>query len=173
MQKRDEQYRKQQIECAEKLLKVAQSGPHRLNNAFKLSQILREQRLQRDAKEEKERKDRKASIRDGQMLIVQAHQFIAEQQKQMVDYRKRCVEYRHILSDEIANQHQKKLQITQVMNDLAALENFAYGKQLTEVNEKQKQKIQQQRFELNEELRKTLLQAEEERKREMYFLQLI
>lgn len=166
MQKRDGQYRKQQIERAEQLLKVDQPGPRRLNSAFKLSQILHEQRQQREAKEVKEHDDRLASIRDGQMLIAQAHQFIAEQQKQIVDYRTRCAEYRHMLSDEIANQHQRKLQLTQAMNNVAEMENAAYDKQLKETNEKEKRKQQQQRNRLADELRKTLQQTEEEKKRE-------
>lgn len=116
-------FRKQQIEHAEQLVKVSQPGPRRLNTAFKLSQILHEQRLQREARTEEERCGREASIRDGQKLIAQAHQFIAEQQQQIVDYRKRCAEYRHVLSDEIANQRQRKLQLTQALDALAELEN--------------------------------------------------
>lgn len=47
VQKHDEEYRRDRIEYAERLLERLKSGPQRLTSAFKLSRILSEQEAQR------------------------------------------------------------------------------------------------------------------------------
>lgn len=47
MKQHDEQYRRERIEYAERLLERLKSGPQRLTSAYKLSRILSEQEAQR------------------------------------------------------------------------------------------------------------------------------
>lgn len=47
LHKHDEDYRRERIEYAERLLERLKSGPQRLTSAFKLSRILGEQEAQR------------------------------------------------------------------------------------------------------------------------------
>lgn len=158
--------RQEQIAYAEELLKRLQPGPKQLECANALSEILYEQQMQREAKLERERVERKQSIREGNMIRMQAQQWIDDQVEQMRKYRERCAEYKRIIRHDIDARTKERLSASQKLFELEQMERDANEQQMQNQLRKEREMRQQRREQFRNEVLKSMQRAKQEKRSE-------
>lgn len=165
----DKKTRREQIAYAEQLLKRLQPGPKQLECANALSETLHEQQMQREAKRERERVEREQSIREGNMIRMQAQQWIDDQIEQMRKYRERCAEYKRIICHDIDARTKERLNASQKLVELEQMERDANEQQLQNQLNREREMNQQRREQFRNELLKSMQHAKQEKRSEFNF----
>lgn len=137
MKKHDDENRRERILYAENLLKRLKAGPKQLESAYMLSNILHEQRLQREEKLRQQAIERQNRLFEGRKLIEQAARWIDDQKEQIRNYHGRCAEYKKILQHDIEEKEKNKQKLMRRLLDLEKVECEANLKQMQEVYEKE------------------------------------
>lgn len=162
----DKRTRQEQIAYAEQLLKRLQPGPKQLECANALSEILYEQQMQREAKRERERVERKQSVREGNMIRMQAQQWIEDQVEQMRKYRERCAEYKRVIRHDIDARTKERLGASQKLFELEQMERDANEQQMQNQLRKEREMSEQQREQFRNEVLKWTQRAKQEKRSE-------
>lgn len=162
----DKETRRERIAYAEQLLKRLQPGPKQLEYANALSEILYEQQMQREAKRERERVEREQSIREGNMIRMQAQQWIDDQIEQMRKYRERCAEYKRIICHDIDARTKERLIASQKLIELEQMERDANEQQMQNQLRKEREMSQQRREQFRSEVLKSMQHATQEKRSE-------
>lgn len=155
----DKETRRERIAYAEQLLKRLQPGPKQLESANALSEILYEQQMQREAKRERERVEREQSIREGNMIRMQAQQWIDDQIEQMRKYRERCAEYKRVIFHDIDARTKERLIASQKLIELEQMERDANEQQMQNQLRKEREMSQQRREQFRSEVLKSMQHA--------------
>lgn len=160
----DEKTRKEQIAYAEQLLKRLQPGPKQLESAYELSKILHEQQLQREAKRERERVERERARHEGEMIRMQAQQWIDDQVEQMRKYRKQCADYKQNVRHDIEARTKARSSAAQKLMEMEQKERDANEHQMNKQLTKERQTSQQRREQYRNEVLKSMERAKQEKR---------
>lgn len=160
----DEKTRKEQIAYAEQLLKRLQAGPKQLEGAFAFSKILHEQQMQREARRARESAERERTLREAQMIRMQAQQWIEDQVEQMRRYRERCAAYKRHVCEDIEARTRAKASAAQLLAEVEQRERDASERQLNERLAKERETSQQRREQFRTEVLKSMQRAKQEKR---------
>lgn len=133
---------------------------------MKLSDILREQQQQRDARLEQRRQSHEAAAKDDERFLVQTQHFIDEQRHQIALRRQRNEIYRENVGKDIEDRRRERLHRAHVSVEMAKFENESNEQQCRESSEKERKKLREQRERFIDQMEKTTLAAFADRKRE-------
>lgn len=165
----DEKTRKEQIAYAEQLLKRLQPGPKQLEGAYAWSVILHEQQKQREARRQREQIEREKSLLDGELLRLQAQQWIDDQIEQMRKYRERCADYKRIICHDIDARTKERLSSSQRLIELEQMERDANEQQMQKQLRKERETSQQRREQFRNEVMKSMQRARQEKRSKLIF----
>lgn len=131
--------------------------------AYKLSEVIHCQKIQREQRIEKEKLDKFAKLAEGERLIQQAEQWIDDQKEQMRQKRIRAVEYKQKLKNDLNANELRKLEFTKKLTEADKLEMEAVEKQLSQQYEKEKAALETKKEQLRQNALEAMKLSEERR----------
>lgn len=148
MKETDRNNRKELIEYAESLMQRLKAGPQQLENAFALTEVIEQQRLQREARAEAYEREQTSYMADGMKQMEQAQQWIQDQVEQVRNRTARCQEYKKTLVDDIRVRETQRQNENKHLVDEEKAEIDAQTKQQHELMAKEKSAMQQKKEQL-------------------------
>lgn len=117
MKEADRKNRKELLDYAHDMVQHLKAGPQQLENAFNLTELIEQQRLQREQRAETQDRDRLNYLAEGTKQMKQAQDWIQEQVEQTNIRTAQCLQYKGELANEIRLRDQQRRELKQSLLD--------------------------------------------------------
>lgn len=145
MTETDRKHRKELLDYAHDMMQHLKAGPQQLENAFNLTELIEQQRVQREQRAEAAKRDRMNYLADGAKQMKQSQEWIQEQIEHTNARMANCLDYKAELARQIQLREKERNDQKQRQLEEEKIEHEALHTQYTTIMSDEKQALQKKR----------------------------